>query len=198
MQKNAHAESIMGLLDGVLRSARLGAKEVDALAASIGPGSFTGLRIGLSIVKGLAYALDKPVVAVPTLRALAQSAIESRTVTTPFLLPAIDARRDEVYCQLFRVEGTSISAEWDERDTAIGLLIDEFAGREITITGDARQKLKHLEQHPNIRFVQTGIDLCRAGTIASIGEVMAQRGEFSVVAALEPKYVKEFFTIMKN
>jgi tRNA threonylcarbamoyladenosine biosynthesis protein TsaB len=198
IEKNAHAESIMRLLDGVLQSARIAITDVDAVAASIGPGSFTGLRIGLSIVKGLAFALDKPVVAVPTLRALAQTAVDSGTVTTPYILTAIDARRDEVYCQLFRVEGTTISAEWDERDTAVGLLLDEIDGREITITGDAQQKLKYLEGHKNIRFVRNDIALCRAGTIALLGETMATRGEFSTVATLEPKYVKEFFTIMKN
>ncbi len=92
-----YAERLMPAIDRVLQDARMTILEVEGLAVSIGPGSFTGLRIGLSTVKGLALATGKPVVGVPTLQALAWSLPYCRYP----LCPILDARKKEVYCALF-------------------------------------------------------------------------------------------------
>ncbi len=96
----AHAERLMPSVEWLLKASGINIHEIDAFAVSIGPGSFTGLRIGLSTVKGLSYATNKPVVPVPTLDAFA--------MTMPFcsyiICPMLDARKNEVYAGLFKWE----------------------------------------------------------------------------------------------
>ena len=98
-----HSEKIMGLIDKVLASSQMACTDVDAVAVSIGPGSFTGLRIGLSVAKGLSFAGEKPLIAVSTLEALAGHAVLRDLVTADDLvLAAIDARRNEVFAAAYR------------------------------------------------------------------------------------------------
>lgn len=98
--KIAHSERLMPSIEWLLNSSGLSIREIDAFAVSIGPGSFTGLRIGLSTAKGFAYATGKPLVPVPTLDAFAR--------TLPFckymICPMLDARRNEIYTGLYRWE----------------------------------------------------------------------------------------------
>lgn len=99
--KVAHAERLMNSVNWLLNASRLSVKDIDAFAVSIGPGSFTGLRIGLSTAKGFSYATNKPLVSVPTLDAFAR--------TLPFcsslICPMLDARKNEVYTGLYKWEG---------------------------------------------------------------------------------------------
>src|SRR5215470_19138995 len=104
-----HSERLMPTIDRVLADAGWKPGELDGLAVAVGPGSFTGLRIGLSAVKGLALALAIPIAAVPTLDAMAAA--------LPFadlpVCPVIDARKGEVYASLYRWDGTGMRREWD-------------------------------------------------------------------------------------
>lgn len=104
-----HSERLMPAIDRLLRDAGWAAADVQGLAVAVGPGSFTGLRIGLSAVKGLALALGIPIAAVPTLDAMA--------ATLPFaelpVCPVLDARKGEVYCSLYRWDGREMRREWD-------------------------------------------------------------------------------------
>ena len=104
-----HSERLMAAVDRVLADARWAPRDLEGLAVSIGPGSFTGLRIGVSTVKGLAIALGLPIAAVPTLDAMAA------TVPWPALpvCPVLQARRDEVYACLYRHDGDGLRREWD-------------------------------------------------------------------------------------
>ena len=96
--KIAHSERLMGSVDWLLKTSDISVNEISAFAISIGPGSFTGLRIGLCTVKGLAYATDKPVIPVPTLDAFARS-----LHLCPYsLCPMLDARKNEVYTGLYK------------------------------------------------------------------------------------------------
>jgi len=99
----AHAERLMNSIDWLLKTSRISIKDIDAFAISIGPGSFTGLRIGLSTVKGFSYSTNKPVIPVPTLDAFA------RVMTfCPYLIsPMLDARKNEVYTGLYKWEGNA-------------------------------------------------------------------------------------------
>ena len=101
---------LMPAIDRVLYDARMTIPEVEGLAVSIGPGSFTGLRIGLSTVKGLALATGKPVVGVPTLHALAWSLPYCRYPVCSIL----DARKQEVYCALFEYQGSNLVCLMEE------------------------------------------------------------------------------------
>jgi tRNA threonylcarbamoyladenosine biosynthesis protein TsaB len=104
-----HSERLMAVVDRLLQDCGWDATSLDALAVSIGPGSFTGLRVGAATAKGLALALEIPVAPVPTLDALA--------ATLPFadapVCTILAARRDEVYCSLYRWTGAAMAREWD-------------------------------------------------------------------------------------
>ena len=104
-----HSERIMAMVDRLLQDCGWEASGLHGLAVSIGPGSFTGLRVGAATAKGLCLALDLPVAPVPTLDALA--------ATLPFadapVCPLLDARKGEVYCSLYRWSGTAMAREWD-------------------------------------------------------------------------------------
>ncbi|MER3524571.1 MAG: tRNA (adenosine(37)-N6)-threonylcarbamoyltransferase complex dimerization subunit type 1 TsaB [Ignavibacteria bacterium] len=196
VEKNVHAEQIIGLIDTVLKRSALQPRQLDVVAVSIGPGSFTGLRIGLSVAKGLCYALEKPLVAVPTLEALAWRAFDARVVRTLYLLPALDARRDEVYCTLYRTNGTMLRREWDVRAMTVRELVEATAGLACTITGDARSKVAL--QLPATQLVPDALAMCSAGAVARLGAEMAQRNEFADVRSAEPAYVKEVYTTTKQ
>jgi tRNA threonylcarbamoyladenosine biosynthesis protein TsaB len=104
-----HSERLLPAIDRLLRDASWTTATLEGLAVAVGPGSFTGLRIGLSAVKGLAWALGLAVAAVPTLDAMAAS--------LPFAVhpvaPVLDARKNEVYCSLYRWDGAAMRREWD-------------------------------------------------------------------------------------
>jgi tRNA threonylcarbamoyladenosine biosynthesis protein TsaB len=104
-----HSERLMPAIDRVLADAGWRAADLQGLAVAVGPGSFTGLRIGLSAAKGLAFALGIPIAAVPTLDAMAAA--------LPFALlpvcPVLDARKGEVYCSLYRWTGQAMRREWE-------------------------------------------------------------------------------------
>lgn len=104
-----HSERLMAVVDRLLQDCGWEARSLDALAVSIGPGSFTGLRVGAATAKGLALALEVEVAPVPTLDALA--------ATLPFadalVCPLLDARKGEVYCSLYRWRSTGMERQWD-------------------------------------------------------------------------------------
>src|SRR3989442_166155 len=105
-----HSERLMGAIDRLLTDAGWTVRDLEGLAVSVGPGSFTGLRIGLSTVKGLALALSIPIVAVPTLDAMA--------ALLPFaalpVCPVLDARKREVYASLYRWDGAGMHRVWED------------------------------------------------------------------------------------
>ena len=197
-EKNVHAERIMILIDDVFRQSSTRAPGVDAVAVSIGPGSFTGLRIGLSVAKGLCYALGKPLVAVPTLYALAHRAVAGNCVQTPYVLAAIDARRDEVYCQLFRVNGSSLYPEWEQQDFTLDALFDGIVNKSVTITGDAAEKCAAHPHGARLAYAADDFAHCSPATIGLLGEQFALKGQYADITTLEPTYIKEFYTKAAN
>jgi len=116
-----HSERLMAAVDRVLADARWAPRDLDGIAVSIGPGSFTGLRIGVSTAKGLAWALGVPVAAVPTLDAMA-AAIPWAALP---VCPVLAARRAEVYASLYRHDGDGLRREWEY----LALPTDELAAR---------------------------------------------------------------------
>jgi tRNA threonylcarbamoyladenosine biosynthesis protein TsaB len=200
-QKNVHAEKLLTLIHTVVERSTFRFSDLDCIAVSIGPGSFTGLRIGLSIAKGLVYASGKPLVAVPTLRALAQQVVDGGALDSDdIVLSMIDARRDEVYCQLFRLEEKSVQPLWEERDMTLSYLVDQLSGKMVTVTGNANPKLSKmlLEQMPEraawFNYAPADVSGCRAGTIALMGERMVRANEIVNPDTIQPKYIKEFYS----
>lgn len=199
------AECIFGFIDEVLQESGSSAGELSGVAVSIGPGSFTGLRIGLSVAKGLHVATGMAIVPVPTLEALATAGADAaRAGGATMILAALDARRDEVYCQLFDLEGDRVTPVWEVQDLTVEEVVRRLPGRPITVTGDAREKVAGVPGGGEGRRGSPLILLpaeharCSAAAVARFGAALFGSGVRSDPAALEPHYVKEFFLRTKD
>lgn len=194
-----HAEKLLPLIDAAMQAAQLTVHHLDGIAVSIGPGSFTGLRIGVSVAKGLAFALSRPIIGVPTLYAIARRAADAGIVQTGLLVPMLDARREEVYCQLFRVGKFGLDAVSDERAVHLSRLMEELAGDAATITGEGAARFdeyagtvaSHARQHVVIR--DPSVSGCSAATVARLAEEMLRAGKKDDASSIEPRYIKEVY-----
>ena len=181
----SHGSALPRLVEAALGAAGLAWEDVDGLAVSIGPGSFTGLRIGLSLAKGIAYAGDLPMAAVPTLEALAWTAGAEPGATVWTLL---DARMREVYAASFA--WTAAGPERRTPDEA--LRPDEAAGRlrpPCVVVGDAPDAYPILRV-PGIRVLPFASHPPRGGIVARLGARRLTRGEVADTGTLEPAYVR--------
>lgn len=201
-QKNVHAEKLLTLVQQALAQAGCKPEALDGIAVSIGPGSFTGLRIGLSVAKGLVYALGIRLIAVPTLLALAHRVpLEAQRDNGEAILAVLDARRDEVYAQVFRHESSILFAEAEPGDMTSSQLVSLLSGRNVVVIGEGTNKVMQaavlVGGNLQVREVDDVLNRCTARTVALVGESMLLRGEVEDPAILEPRYIKEFFTKAK-
>lgn len=129
-----HSELLLPMAEEILRSLRVDISEIGLFAASVGPGSFTGVRIGASLVKGLAFGRDIPCAAVSTLEALA----ENLRGTAGYIIPCMDARRAQVYTATFLSDGRTTKRLTDDRAISLSQLADELrgVGEPIYLVGD--------------------------------------------------------------
>lgn len=197
-----HAEKITLFIDEIMKEAGVAYKDLDAVATSMGPGSYTGLRIGVSTAKGFCYALEKPLIAIDTLAAMAHgfisrqpSAISYQPMAngqqpTAVLCPMIDARRMEVYSAFFNEKLERISE-------TEALIIDENSFMEMKqnnhlyLFGDGADKLASLfENDENITVVEKFH--CSATYMATLAEEAFKNKDFVDVAYFEPFYLKNF------
>ena len=185
----AHARLLPGFVDEVLKN--LGGAKIDAVAVSSGPGSYTGLRIGVATAKGLAFGYDAPLIAVPTLELLAYTVKSSVEVEKDALIcPMIDARRMEVYSQLFDADvkkAGETQAEIITEDSYKELL---QTGKKVYFAGDGSAKCSGVITSENAVFVDS-IEP-DAANMAELAERMLRNGEFVDVAYFEPFYLKDF------
>jgi tRNA threonylcarbamoyladenosine biosynthesis protein TsaB len=194
-EKYVHAERLMIQIGEVLGGTPPAA--VDAIAVSIGPGSFTGLRIGLSTAKGLSFSLSRPILAVPTLRALAENMVRLHACTPgDTILTVIDARRDEVYWQLFHINSYGIEKVTDEVDASTVEVAQQIPAGHTWITGDAREKMAAAlgAAPPSGRTWSLAPDhvaRCNAVSVALLGENLLRHGVVADAVSLEPMYVKD-------
>jgi len=148
---NAHAEKLNVFIEEVIREAGCALQELDAVAVGIGPGSYTGLRIGLSAAKGMCYALDIPVIGLSTLSTLAQGALEHASERNAELWPMVDARRMEVFSQPY-------SAELEPQQPAAPLILDQDWAQQPAarmVFGDGADKAAELwNGNENITFLR--------------------------------------------
>ena len=142
-----HSRTLLPMVDAMLQNAELPPESIDLYAVAAGPGSFTGLRIGVSALKGLAWAMDKPCAGVSTLRAMAQNLAH---LDGALLVCAMDARRNQVYNALFAAKGGTVERLTPDRAIALDALADELRGdpREKIVLGDgAKLAYEHLTQN---------------------------------------------------
>lgn len=192
-QRNIHAEVITLFIEELLVLQGLKYDELDAIAVSSGPGSYTGLRIGISTAKGLCFALDKPLIAVETLEAMAYGAIninQSAISAGTLLCPMIDARRMEVFTAVFNATGVKVkptAAEIIDANSFASLL--EI--NKILFFGDGAEKCREiLGAHPNAGFLPDFVN--SAVHLAQKALEKFRNKEFEDVAYFEPYYLKDF------
>lgn len=184
---NAHSKVITMLIEECLHKAGLGLNELNAVAVSSGPGSYTSLRVGISTAKGICYALGIPLVAVDTLQALALAAYRKERDDTALYCPMIDARRMEVYCALFDHKNTAVTVASSEIITENSFQDFFASGRRVVFFGNGAEKCKIVLKSEYAVFIPVRCSaqhLTRFSSEAFIAESYVNLAYFS------PNYLK--------
>lgn len=187
----SHAETLHLFIDEVFKISEIKPTEIDAIAVSKGPGSYTGLRIGVSSAKGLCFALNKPLIAISTLESLAHQL----QIDNGLIIPMLDARRMEVYSAIYNsklelVRG--IEAEILTEESYNELL----KTNKVYFIGNGVEKTKGLIQHPNAIYVEG--KLPSANEMALLVEQKYKKSDTEDVAYFEPYYLKDFVALKKK
>ncbi len=180
----SHAEKLHDFIGRTLSDSGRGVGDLDAVAVSKGPGSYTGLRIGVSAAKGLCYSQDIPLISVPTLTALAW-----QVETTGLIVSLLDARRMEVYSAVFDKDKQQL------RETRAEIItpnsFSEYLEQGmVTFIGSGVDKLQGIIPHPNAVFIEH--KLPSAGEMAMLATDKYKKSDIEDVAYFEPYYLKDF------
>jgi len=185
-----HAAFLQPSIKKLLDSAGLAMKDLDAIAVANGPGSYTGLRVGLASAKGLCYALNKPLITIGTLPLMAHAAAAAEKNKEIFYAPMMDARRMEVFTAVYDAEGKekmSPVAKVLNNDSYVALLLHH----KILFFGSGAEKWKHICENVNALF--SG-DYSTAQSFAQLSFEAYKEQQFAELAYSEPQYLKEFYT----
>lgn len=184
----AHAERLMGSIEWLLKASHISINDIDAFAISIGPGSFTGLRIGLSTVKGLSYATKKPIIAVPTLDAFAR-----RLPFSPYnICPMLDARKNEVYTGLYRWLNGVLEKTIPETAIRPDDFLKEINGKTIFMGEGAkvyRELIMDILKTDGL-FAPSFMMSPSASSVAEIAIEKLKKGEIADPVSLTPFYIR--------
>lgn len=207
--KKTHSQTLLPMLDEIVKAADLDMKEIDAIAIAAGPGSFTGLRIGSATAKGLGLALKKPIVPVSTVDALAYNMYG----TDCLVCPIMDARRNQVYTGIYEFVKENVQGDEADKNAsaafckyrlnvikeACAVPIEEITqalnetGRNVIFLGDGvpvfAEQLKDLMQVP-YSFAPAHLALQKAGCVASLGMEKFRNGIFEDAAMHSPEYLR--------
>lgn len=188
-QGQNHAALLSSFIEKALEKLRAENKKPDAVAVSSGPGSYTGLRIGVSTAKGLCYALDIPLIAVNTLQVMTKAAIDASSEKDIWFCPMIDARRMEVYAAVY-------NSKWNELRKTQPDIIDESSYQDllkehkVAFFGNGSGKCKDSITSDNAVFLENIVPL--AENMISFAVAAFEKKDFVDVAYFEPFYLKEF------
>lgn len=192
-QVNSHASNLTVLIEELFSLDETPeVKDLDAVAVSSGPGSYTGLRIGVSTAKGICYALNKPLIAIDSMHILTQPIVENyadNKESSPLFCPLMDARRMEVYTAMFDKAlnlKEEISAKIVDEETFSTWLTD----KQVVFFGNGADKCKEVINHKNAIFVDDCHPLAK--NLAPLAEKSFAQGKFEDVAYFEPFYLKDF------
>jgi tRNA threonylcarbamoyladenosine biosynthesis protein TsaB len=184
----SHAERLHVYIDAVLKEAKIEANNLDAVAVSKGPGSYTGLRIGVSAAKGLSYALEKPLISISTLEALAHQV----KIDDGVIVAMLDARRMEVYSAIY-------DSKYNQIRKTKAQILDETSfiaylnQGKVYFIGNGVEKTKALINHPNAFFIEN--KLPSANEMGMLAYNKYKISDIEDVAYFEPYYLKDFVAI---
>ena len=181
----SHAERLHIYIEELLKSSNLNKTQLQAIAVSKGPGSYTGLRIGVSAAKGLCFALDIPLISIPTLESLANQVKKNNGI----IVSMLDARRMEVYSAVFDANKIQI------RDTKAEVLFKdsflEYLNKGLVyFIGNGVDKFKNICTHKNAVFIED--KLPSAAEMGILAEGKYKKRDFEDLAYFEPYYLKDF------
>ena len=185
-EKYSHSENLTVFVESILKSAGISVNQLDAVAFSVGPGSYTGLRIGCSTAKGLCYSLDIPLISIDTLEAMTH-AMEGYKVD--LYCPMLDARRMEVYTALFDKDKSKIT-ETEAKIITDESFENELKSNKILFFGDGAEKCKSTITSPNAEYVDGFYPTAKS--MAQLAEKKFVNKDFVDVAYFEPFYLKDF------
>ena len=198
--KNSHSAVITLFIEEIIKEAGISIKSIDAVAVSKGPGSYTGLRIGMSTAKGLCFALDKPLITLNTLQTMAhrltQEYIKKNIhIKNHLFCPMLDARRMEVYYALFDLENKEIEPTAAEIITS-NFLEKQLSNNKIIFFGDGAEKCKSIINHKNAIFID---DIFPSAIgMVELAFKKFNENQFDDVAYSEPFYLKDFIAGKPN
>ncbi len=187
----SHSEMLHPLIKEALLESKLTIKEIEAIAVGKGPGSYTGLRIGISAAKGLCFANDIPLISINSLEILAHST----TIDKGYIIPMIDARRMEVYSAIYDESYTLI------RETKADIIdehsfYDELQNHTVYFLGDGAEKCKETIIHKNAVFIKNAFPSAKEMTQLSYDKYKENKTED--IAYFEPFYLKNFVTTQEK
>ncbi len=183
-QDYSHSKSLHVFIDSVLKKSKIKPKDLSAISVSKGPGSYTGLRIGVASAKGLCFALDIPLISIETLEILSQN-ISNKGI----VIPCLDARRMEVYSAVFNNKNDRI------RDTMAEILTENsfkeyLSTDEVYFIGNANKKIKEIITHKNACFIDNVLPSSRQMGVLSFKKFNENQHED--LNNFEPFYLKDF------
>jgi tRNA threonylcarbamoyladenosine biosynthesis protein TsaB len=183
-QDYSHSKSLHVFIDSVLKNSKLKPKDLSAISVSKGPGSYTGLRIGVASAKGLCFALDIPLISIETLKILSEN-----TSNKGIVIPCLDARRMEVYSAVFNNKNERI------RDTRAEILNEDIFNKYLSVDkvyfiGNANKKIKEIIAHKNARFIDDVLPSSRQMGALSFNKF--KNNQFEDLNNFEPLYLKDF------
>ncbi|MBO0342621.1 tRNA (adenosine(37)-N6)-threonylcarbamoyltransferase complex dimerization subunit type 1 TsaB [Flagellimonas profundi] len=188
----SHSEQLHVFIKEALKEASLSFSDLDAVAISKGPGSYTGLRIGVSAAKGLCFSLDLPLISIPTLQSMAH---QVQLEPGEMVIPVLDARRMEVYSCVYDNNYQEI------RETRAEVIneasfADYVSGKKVYVLGSGAEKCRGALQHPNFVFNDSVVPSSKQ--MASIAFEKFKSNQFEDVAYFEPYYLKDFVLQQKK
>ncbi len=191
---NDHIAQLTTLIIETLKITDHKLKDLDAIAVSSGPGSYTGLRIGVSTAKGMCHAINKPLISVNTLRSMAEPLIQIYHDKETLFCPLIDARRMEVYTAIYDRKGKIIFPP-----QALLFEVSDFSSflssSKVVFFGSGLTKGKPLLEHQNALFYDEHEQI--SSNLSALSYQSYLSGEFEDLAYFEPDYIKEFYSVKK-
>lgn len=191
--KKTHSQTLLPMLDEIKKAVNLDLESIDAIAVAAGPGSFTGLRIGSATAKGLGLALQKPLIGVPTVEALAYNLYGTDRDTV--ICPMMDARRKQVYTGIYTFEDHQLKTIQDQDALPMDELLEKVnaLGKNVIFLGDGVPVFKELIQgkcQVSYSFAPAHLNRQRAGAVAALGAVYFARGKTETAAEHQPDYLR--------
>lgn len=189
--KKTHSQTLLPMLDEIARMIELDLQTIDAIAVAAGPGSFTGLRIGAATAKGLGLALEKPIISVPTVDALAYNLWGTQHVVCPLM----DARRNQVYTGIYEFDCGKLRVIEPQMAVGIREIAEKLnaIGREVIFLGDGVPVYRTaLEENLKIKhsFAPAHVNKQRAGAVAALGLCLAREGKLESAEQHRPDYLR--------